>query len=143
MISFSGIHGNLWQCNSLYQIKTYQLLVFLEVKNIEQYLFWWFKNFISKTRLLTDLIPGKFKRDPRTGTLLIKPITTGKKPLGRRKNRFSELTYSLLPKSIANQVERKDPVKILSVLETSNFMLPLVVMFLSASWIWSFLIMLL
>ena len=28
-----------------------------------------------------DLIPGKFKRDPRIGTLLIKPVTTGKKPI--------------------------------------------------------------
>ena len=44
--------------------------------------------------LLTDLIPGKFNSDPRTGTLLIKPTTTGKKPLGEgekglRTNRFS------------------------------------------------------
>lgn len=35
---------------------------------------------------VVDLIPGKFKRDPRTGTLLIKPTTTGKKPLNKRKN---------------------------------------------------------
>lgn len=30
-------------------------------------------------------MPGKFKMDPRTGTLLMKPTTTGKKPLGEEK----------------------------------------------------------
>lgn len=37
--------------------------------------------FYIKYQTLTELIPGKFKREPRTGTLLIKPITTGKNPL--------------------------------------------------------------
>lgn len=37
-----------------------------------------------KYRTLTELIPGKFKRYPRTGTLLIKPTTTGKNPLWER-----------------------------------------------------------
>lgn len=41
---------------------------------------------LSPTLSTNDLIPGKFKRDPRTGTLLIKPTTTGKKPLNKRKN---------------------------------------------------------
>lgn len=30
---------------------------------------------------LTALMKGRFKMDPRTGILLIKPTTTGKKPL--------------------------------------------------------------
>lgn len=41
---------------------------------------------LSPTLSTNDLIPGKFKREPRTGTLLIKPMTTGKKPLNNRKN---------------------------------------------------------
>lgn len=49
---------------------------------------------LSPTLSTNDLIPGKFKRDPRTRTVLIKPTTTGKKPLGEgekglRTNRFS------------------------------------------------------
>lgn len=41
---------------------------------------------LSPTLSTNDLIPGKFKRDPRIGTLLMKPTTTGKKPLNKRKN---------------------------------------------------------
>lgn len=56
------------------------------------------ESILLNTWLLTDLIPGKFKRDPRTGTLLMKPTTTGKKPLWEGK--YEEFTCSLGPKSI-------------------------------------------
>lgn len=37
--------------------------------------------------ILTALIKGRFRMEPRTGILLIKPTTTGKKPLDVIKER--------------------------------------------------------
>ena len=70
------------------------------------------KNMLLNIGLLTDLIPGKFKSDPRTGTLLIKPTTTGKKPLGEGE-KVLEQTDSLSPKSTVSHIKRNF-VKILN-----------------------------
>lgn len=96
----------------------YQSVQFLEVQSIKEY-FYGLKIIFLSTGLLTDLIPGKFKRDPRTGTLLMKPTTTGKKPLRERNKVLRTYTFSIT--KIANQVQRKSPIKILNVLETLNF----------------------
>lgn len=40
---------------------------------------------LSPTLSTYALMKGRFRMEPRTGILLMKPITTGKKPLNKRK----------------------------------------------------------
>lgn len=40
--------------------------------------------------ILTALMKGRFRMEPRTGILLMKPITTGKKPLNVTRERERE-----------------------------------------------------
>lgn len=87
MIIFSSIHSNHDLCDATSYIKIKKSMNHVSITPISRHkehqrAFWWFKNYVSKYRILTDLIPGKFKSEPRTGTLLMKPMTTGKKPLG-------------------------------------------------------------
>lgn len=104
MIIFSGIHGNhdLHDTNIYIKIKNTSInhvsVTPISRSKEHQSL----KIIFLSTGLLTDLIPGKFKRDPRTGTLLMKPMTTGKKPLGEGKPVARTYNF-LLPKSVLTQ----------------------------------------
>lgn len=43
------------------------------------------KILLQRWVILTALMKGRFRIEPRTGTLLMKPTTTGKKPLHRKR----------------------------------------------------------
>ena len=98
MTIFSGIHGyhDLCDANIYIVIKTsinHVSITLISGSKENWRVFWWVRDYIFKYRLLTDLMPSKFKMDPRTGTLLMKPTTTGKKPLGEEKTALWTCTF--------------------------------------------------
>lgn len=49
---------------------------------------------LSDCQILTELIPGRFSKEPSTGTRLMKPTATGKKPLLTRQKGVNSLINS-------------------------------------------------